>query len=134
MERSEYLRLLKRSKEMLPKEISTNFRFKMPKINSFIEGNKTIITNWSDITKKIRRDEHVRKILAKNLATSTSVNKKHLVLIGKFSKELLNKQLKEYTSKYVICSECSRPDTNLLKNGRFWIIACEGCGAHHAIK
>lgn len=134
MDRNEYIKLLQRSRESLPKDISKNFRFEVPKISSFIQGNKTIITNWSDITKKIRRDEHVRKIVAQNLATSASENKKQLVLLGKFSKELLNKQLKDYTIKYVICSECSRPDTNLIKNGRIWTIICEACGARHSVK
>ncbi len=134
MEKTEYIELLQRARESLPQEIFENFRFEIPKVNSFQEGSKTIITNWQDITKKIRRDEHLRKILAKTFATSISENKKQAIIIGKFTKEQLNNQLRDYITKYVICSECSRPDTKLVKNKRFWTLICEACGARNAVK
>ncbi|EQD39718.1 translation initiation factor IF-2 subunit beta, partial [mine drainage metagenome] len=38
-----------------------------------------------------------------------------------------------YTQKYVICSECKRPDTHLSKDGRFTLLICEACGAQRPV-
>ena len=35
---------------------------------------------------------------------------------------------------FVICSECSRPDTHLVKQGRELLIRCDACGAFRSVK
>ena len=37
------------------------------------------------------------------------------------------------TQKYVICSECKRPDTHLAKDGRLTLLICEACGAQRPV-
>ena len=70
MDKNEYVQLLKKARSSLPEHVFEKSRFEIPKMDSFIEGNRTIVTNWRDIVKQIRRDEHFAKLLAKELATS----------------------------------------------------------------
>jgi translation initiation factor 2 subunit 2 len=35
---------------------------------------------------------------------------------------------------FVICSECNRPDTHLVKQGRELLIRCDACGAFRSVK
>jgi translation initiation factor 2 subunit 2 len=134
MEKTEYLTLLKKVRASLPEQVFEKSRFEIPRIESFLEGNRTIITNWRDIVKQIRRDEHFAKLLAKELATSYTEEGGRLVFAGKFTRDALNKQLADYTKTYVLCSECKKPDTKLVKDGRLLIMVCEACGARHAVK
>lgn len=134
MEKSEYLELLKKARSSLPEQVFEKSRFELPVMSSFIEGNRTIITNWREIVKQIRRDEHFAKLLAKELATSYTEEGGRLVFAGKFNRDVLTKQLMDYTKIYVICSECKKPDTKLVKDGRLLILVCEACGARQAIK
>ena len=135
MDIKEYTDLLHRVRSSLPDEIFEKSRFQLPKIDSFIEGNRTIITNWRDITKQIRRDEHVAKLLAKDLATSYSLDKTgRLAFSGKFGNSSLNKMLSDYVKAFVICNECSKPDTKLVREGRRLVVVCEACGSRHSAK
>lgn len=135
MDIKEYTDLLHRVRSSLPDEIFEKSRFQLPKIDSFIEGNRTIITNWRDITKQIRRDEHVAKLLAKDLATSYSLDKTgRLAFSGKFGNSSLNKMLSDYVKAFVICNECSKPDTKLVRESRRLVVVCEACGSRHSAK
>jgi translation initiation factor 2 subunit 2 len=134
MDKTEYIQLLKKARASLPEQVFEKSRFEIPKIDSFAEGNRTIITNWRDIAKQIRRDEHFAKLLAKELATSYTEEGGRLVFAGKFPKDSLTKQLAEYVKVYVICRECKKPDTKLVKDGRMLIMVCEACGARHSVK
>ncbi|MHA1983837.1 MAG: translation initiation factor IF-2 subunit beta [Candidatus Hodarchaeales archaeon] len=134
MEKDQYLTLLGRAREQLPKEVFEKSRFEIPKIQSFTEGNRTHITNWKDVTKIIRRDEHFIKLMAREFATSISEESGRLIFQGKFTASSLNKQLSTYVRTYVICPECSKPDTKLIKDDRMLILVCEACGARHSVK
>ena len=134
MDKNEYIQLLKRARSSLPEQVFEKSRFEIPKMDSFIEGNRTIVTNWRDIVKQIRRDEHFAKLLAKELATSYTEEGGRLVFAGKFPKDSLSNQLTEYVIVYVFCHECKKPDTKLVKDGRTLIMVCEACGARHAVK
>lgn len=134
MDKNEYVQLLKKARSSLPEHVFEKSRFEIPKMDSFIEGNRTIVTNWRDIVKQIRRDEHFAKLLAKELATSYTEEGGRLVFAGKFPKDTLTRQLTEYVKLYVICHECKKPDTKLVKDGRTWILECEACGARSAVK
>lgn len=134
MDKNEYIQLLERARSSLPEQVFEKSRFEVPRMESFIEGNRTIVTNWRDIVKAIRRDEHFAKLLAKELATSYTEEGGRLVFAGKFPKDMLTRQLTEYVKVYVICHECKKPDTKLVKDGRTWMLVCEACGARHAVK
>ena len=43
-------------------------------------------------------------------------------------------RLDEYVQTYVICQECRRPDTHLVKKDRTLLIRCDACGAFRSIR
>ena len=133
MDKNEYIQLLKRARSSLPEQVFEKSRFEIPKMDSFIEGNRTIVTNWRDIVKQIRRDEHFAKLLAKELATSYTEEGGRLVFAGKFPKDTLSRQLTEYVKIYVICHECKKPDTKLVRQSRIQQLKCNACGAKYPV-
>ena len=134
MDKDQYLSLLERARKQLPKEVFEKSRFETPKVQSFIEGNRTHITNWNIVSKIIRRDEHFIKLMAREFATSISEEGGRLIFQGKFTASSINKQLSTYVKTYVICPECGKPDTKLVKDDRMLILVCEACGARHSVK
>jgi len=133
----DYLTSLKRARENLPAHIFEKSRFEIPQADVFQEGNKTWITDWGRILKVINREndaDHLAKTLAGNFATSATEERGRLMLQGKFSRSMINRELSTYVKEFVICEECSKPDTKLVKEGRILIKVCEACGARVAVK
>ncbi len=127
--------MLKQGMKELPEIVIETSRFEVPKVKGHIQGNKTIISNINEIVEKLRRPiAHVVKFLLKELATPGDVKKQFLVLGTKISASRINDKLKEYVNKYVICPECSKPDTKLKKEGGFLFITCQACGAKRIVK
>lgn len=133
----EYIATLKRARQNLPAHVFEKSRFQIPVADVFQEGNKTWITDWNRILKIINREdtpEHLSKHLAKEFATSATEERGRLFLQGKFSRSLINRELSDYVKDYVLCEECGKPDTKLVKEGRIIIKVCEACGARASIK
>ncbi|MFX1286187.1 MAG: translation initiation factor IF-2 subunit beta [Promethearchaeota archaeon] len=133
----EYLASLKRARNNLPAQVFEKSRFKIPQADVFREGNKTWITDWARILKTLNREkeaDHLAKHLAREFATSSTEERGRLCLQGKFSKGMINRELETYVKEFVLCEECGKPDTKLLKEGRILIKVCEACGARVAVK
>ncbi len=133
----EYLDSLKRARKNLPAHVFEKSRFQIPKAEVFREGNKTFITDWSRILKILNREsdaDHLAKHLAREFATSSTEDRGRLCLQGKFSRVMINRELESYVKDFVLCEECAKPDTKLLKEGRILIKVCEACGARGAVK
>jgi len=102
-----------------------------PEISS--SGNKTIISNFEQFCNSIRRDKkQVAKFLYKELATSGFVDRGRLILQTR--SPILEDKIQKYLKNFVYCHECGKPDTILQKEGRFYILKCEACGARRTIK
>ena len=43
-------------------------------------------------------------------------------------------RLKAYLNTFVLCSECGKPDSRLVKDGRVLVLECDACGAHRPVK
>ena len=110
-------------------------RFEVPKVEGHIEGQKTIITNFKQICSYIRRDcSHMLKFLLKELATPGSIKGDRLVLTRKMPSSLINEKIQLYVNSYVLCKECGKPDTELVKQDRLTFIHCLACGAKHPVR
>lgn len=97
-----------------------------------VSGNKTIIANFDKFCNSIRRDpKQVAKFLYKELAASGSLDRGRLTLATK--SPLVKDKIEKYMRNFVYCSECNRPDTIIQKEGRFFVIKCEACGAKRTI-
>ena len=118
------------------KQIDTSSgRFEIPKIEGHVEGRKTILTNFFQIASHLRRNpEHFQKYLLKELATSGQKEGDRLVLNNKVVSAKINQKIEQYTKEFVLCKECKKPDTELLKEDRLTFIHCLACGAKHSVR
>ncbi|MBT6995215.1 translation initiation factor IF-2 subunit beta [Candidatus Woesearchaeota archaeon] len=131
----EYEKLLERAKKNLPEKADAKERFEMPKVKGHIEGNKTIITNFNQIAVTLRRDaKHMLKYLLRELATPGTIDGQRLTLGRKINSTIINNKLQKYANEFVICKDCKRPDTQIMKEGKVTVLKCTACGAKHPIK
>lgn len=130
-----YEEMLDRIYQKLPEKKVSGERFEIPSANSFVEGNKTIVTNFDEVCSKIRRKkEEVAKYLFKEMAVPGSIQGERLVLQGKINAKLLNSKIATYVEQLVICKECKRPDTHIELHGNVKVLVCEACGAKAPVK
>ena len=131
----EYDELLRKAKEQLPQVQVSRERFEIPKVKGHIEGSKTIIINFMVIVKIFRRDqEQLLKYLQRELATPAQIDGQRLILGRKLSSELINKKIEDFAKDFVICKECKKPDTQIIREDRILFLKCTACGARHPIK
>ncbi len=131
----DYNELLKKAKSKIPATSETSERLVIPKPVVSHSGRQTIIENFHEICKTIRReDKHLAKFLFKELAAPGSIKEGALVLQGKFHYTVLEKRIAEYLKDFVHCKECGKADTNLVKTDRLYTIKCESCGAKKTVK
>ena len=135
MSEMNYKDLLKRAREQLPEKIFEKSRFEPPKPDVSIEGNRTFVKNWHQIVGALQRDEnHLLKFLTKELATSANIEGQRAVFAGKHQRGTMVDLLNRYLNDYVICPECHKPDTKIVKEDRINFLVCEACGARTSIK
>ena len=131
----EYEALLDKAYEQLPDRVFESIRFKIPKGYSVIQGNRTIIKNFGDVSSTLNRDsQHVLKYLLRELGTSGNVEGNRAILQGKFTHYVINDRIKEYVDNFVICHECNRPDTVIIREDRIDMLKCSACGARAPLK
>ena len=130
-----YEQMLDRLMEKVPKRTDTGERFVMPKSQTQPDGLKTIIVNFSEVAQALGREEgHLLKFLLKELATSGEIKNKRVTVFGKFNNFSVDKKLELYVGQYVICKECGRPDTHIIKEGRMHFLKCDACGGKYYVK
>lgn len=131
----DYKKLLKKVQENISSKEIDDERFKLPKAEIFYEGNTTLIKNYDKIIDAINREgDHVMKFLLGGLGTSGELGSGRVVFQGKIPAKQIQDKLKEYIDTFVMCSECNRPDTHLVKQGRTVLIRCDACGAIRSVK
>ena len=131
----DYLKLLKEAKEKLPDVQETESRFEIPQVKGHIEGNKTILTNFPQIVSILRRpQEQLLKFLQRELATPAVLDGSRLIFGRKIPSKLINAKIERYCKEFVLCNECGKPDTSIMKEGRVMMLKCMACGAKHPIK
>lgn len=130
-----YEEMLDEGIKALPKEIVVTERFEIPKAQGHIQGNKTVITNFNNILSSFRREkEHFLKFLLKELATPGVFDGPRLVLGRKVNASLINQKINQYAETYVICSECKKPDTQIIEKDNAIYLKCGACGVQKQIK
>jgi len=130
-----YEELLKDAYKNIKPITGKSERFEIIKVESRIQGNKTVITNFSQIASHLRRKpEHLAKYLSRELATPTQIESDRLVLQRKISSDRINEKVQSYVEEFVICKECKKPDTELVKQDEFTFVHCLACGAKHSVR
>ena len=131
----DYESLLNKAYEKLPKIEDRVDRFRIPIAETMVQGNQTIIKNFSDIAEILRREpSHILKFLTKELATPAGLDGKRAILQAKFPQKMIQQKIETYVVDYVFCKECKKPDTKLIKENRIVFLKCEACGAKSSVK
>ncbi len=136
MDDNNYKKLLDNAFNKLPKLSTETSDFKIPVVDSIIQGSKTTIRNLATIADKARRDQNdIAKYLSKEFGVPVNIEDQRLVLNSKFQPTELNKKIEKFFNTYVICKECHKPDSHLENAGRGMLtFVCEACGARYGIK
>lgn len=121
-------------KDLKPIEKSKE-RFEIPKIEGHVEGTKTILTNFQQVTSYLRRNQdHLLKFLLKELATSGAIKSNRVILQRKITSQKINEKIQDYSKEFVICSQCHKPDTEIKKDKGFSFLHCLACGAKTSVR
>ena len=132
----DYNQLLSRAYEKMPDKALTKMdRFEIPKVAGHIQGNKTIVSNFTQISSVLGgRHQQVMKFILKELATPGELKGQYLILGSKIPASRINEKIRKYAIEYVICAECGKPDTKIIKEGNLHYKKCMACGSKEVIK
>jgi translation initiation factor 2 subunit 2 len=130
-----YEKLLERGMKQVPKAQKGGERFQMPRARVLNQGMKTFIANFLEIAQALRREPgHLMKFFLKELATSGEIKGKSAEFTGRFLAPLIDRKIELYVKNHILCQECGKPDTKIIKKDNFEFIKCEACGARHPAK
>ncbi len=130
----DYEKLLDEAYANLPEKVKEKPRFELPSFEILPQGNQTIITNFMEVVKKLRRDpKTLLKYLTKELGAPANVVGDRLIIKGKVRYDKINKKLKDFIDTYVLCRECGKPDTDLITIEGILYIRCSACGARYPV-
>jgi translation initiation factor 2 subunit 2 len=130
-----YEALLKKAYTGVTEPVESTERFSVPEVKAYIEGKTTVFENFAEIASIIRRDQdHFMKFLLGELGTAGKIDGNRAIFNGKFEPSLLASLVKSYVDDYVICSECGKPDTRLVKDDRILLLRCDACGGHRPVR
>ncbi|MFX1295773.1 MAG: translation initiation factor IF-2 subunit beta [Promethearchaeota archaeon] len=135
MNEEAYIALLERARSKIPKKVFEHSRFKIPTLRIFTEGHKTSILNFKEIADLLnRKPNHIMKFFLRELATRGNFEGTRATFIGRFGQLTLKSLMKRYTNKFVTCQFCGKPDTRIVREGKFLFLQCQACGAKESIK
>ncbi len=130
----EYEKLLEKAYNELPEKVKEHRRFEIPQISAIIQGKVTVVHNLGEVAKLINRPpEMLVKYLFRELGTAGSLEGQMLIMKGQFRQQQIQEKFEAFLAQYVLCPECGRPDTKIVKEDRFTLLRCEACGSRHPL-
>ncbi len=131
----DYEALLDRAREKIPDNLSSKSRWKLPEPQILIEGSNTIFRNFNEVVSMMDRDDnHVYQYILNDLGTSGSRDGPRARFKGRIPPKRIKKTIVNYVNSYIICNQCSSPDTNFIKEDRTTLLKCQACGATRPVK
>ena len=132
----DYKKMLKEVRKNLPEVVFIKERFEIPKVLGHIQGNRTIVSNFLQIASSLRREvDHLLKYVLKELATPGEIKKSGALILGtKVPASRINDKIRQYANEFVLCFECGKPDTQIIKEGKLTYMKCTACGAKNFVK
>jgi|TARA_B100000287_G_C20157863_1_gene592844 translation initiation factor 2 subunit 2 len=131
----EYDALLERARDRIPTDISERNRWTMPIPEILVEGNQTIIRNFSSIVDAMDRDaNHVYQYLINELGTSGTREQVRVMLKGRVPPKRIKEKIVAYVKTYILCEQCKAPDTRFIKEDRTTLLKCQACGATRPVR
>ena len=132
----DYEKMLGEVRKNLPESVFIKERFEIPKVMGHIQGNRTIISNFLQIATDLRREvDHFLKYVLKELATPGEIKKSGALILGtKVPASRINDKIRQYANEFVLCFECGKPDTQIVREEGINYMKCTACGARNVIK
>ena len=132
----DYSKMLVEARKALPEVVFIKERFEILKVVGHVQGNRTIISNFLQIASNLRREvSHLLKYVLKELATPGEIKKSGALILGtKVPASRINEKIRQYANEFVLCSECGKPDTQIVKEGELTYMKCTACGAKNVVK
>ena len=135
MTKADYESLLKRIEKNISKDAKDTQRFELPTVEITWEGKKTILRNFGDFPKALRRDTNIiLQYLSKEFAVPAERVGEKAIFVGKRDPDDFSRLFGIYLKDYVECPTCHSPDTKVEKENRVSFLICEACGAKSTIK
>ncbi|MBM3905968.1 MAG: translation initiation factor IF-2 subunit beta [Thaumarchaeota archaeon] len=136
MTKADYEKLLKQIQDKISeKKTDVVERFELPSPNVMWEGQRTILHNFMDFVKKLRRDpDKVLQYLAKEFATPAERSADKAIFVGRREPHDFVNLLNIYVKDYLECPTCKSPDTKIERENRITFLICEACGAKSSLK
>jgi translation initiation factor 2 subunit 2 len=127
----DYDDMLDRGIEQAPEIEGDSERFDVPDVDVRQEGHATVFENFQRVCDDLGRDpDHLLKFLQDELGTSAHIDESDRArLTGEFSEDRIHDAIEAYSERYVLCSECGLPDTNIVREQGTEILKCTACGA-----
>ncbi|KAI9032528.1 translation initiation factor [Phycomyces nitens] len=114
------------------------YRYKMPRLIAKVEGKgngiKTVIPNMTDIARALSRpSSYPTKFFGSVLGAQTTCDDKNerYIVTGEHDAERLQTILDSFISKFVLCSSCQNPETDIIIKGSDIWMDCKACGARN---
>lgn len=127
--------MLDEALEQVPKVSLEERRLKVPEPDVETVGNRTTLRNLKEITDALNRSpNHLMKYLLRELGTAGNLEGTRGVFQGRFGRSALHERIGRYIEEFVLCRECGKPDTKIVKEGRIYILKCEACGAKTSVR
>jgi len=133
----DYDKLLERAGAQVPEDAfkKSGERFQVPTVQLMLQGNRSIWQNFQEIINILNRPgKEVLKFVSGQLGTAGSIEGGNALFNGKFNVEQVSEVLNRYIESYVTCPVCTRPDTDILKEGQAYYLQCSACGARTSIR
>jgi len=127
----DYDEMLERGIEETPDIESSTGRFEVPDPEVRQEGHATVFENFQSVCRDLGREGgHLLGFLQDELGTSAHIDESQRArLTGEFSETRIRDAVEAYTGRYVLCSECGLPDTEIGREQGAEILQCAACGA-----
>ena len=135
MTKADYESLLKRIEKNISKDAKDTQRFELPTVEITWEGKKTILRNFGDFPKALRRNTNIiLQYLSKEFAVPAERVCEKAIFVGKRDPDDFTRLFKIYLKDYVECPTCTSPDTKVERENRISFLICEACGAKSTVK
>ncbi len=134
--KADYEKLLKRIQDKISeKKSDSGERFELPVPDVMWEGQRTILRNFTDFAKRMRRDpEKLLQYLSKEFATPAERSGEKAIFVGRREPHDFISLLQIYVKDYLECPTCKSPDTKIERQNRISFLVCEACGAKSSLK
>lgn len=134
--KADYEKLLKRIQDKISEKKSDGGeRFELPVPDVMWEGQRTILRNFTDFAKRMRRDpEKLLQYLSKEFATPAERSGEKAIFVGRREPHDFVSLLQIYVKDYLECPTCKSPDTKIERQNRISFLVCEACGAKSSLK